>query len=56
MRMNLNCISWNIRGLESLDRKFISKRMCKEFGNIDIVVLHEVKAICFILDTSLNMM
>lgn len=50
----MNCLSWNIRGLESPDRKFVIKRVLNSFDNIDLVMLQEVKATGFNLETNFN--
>lgn len=50
----MNCISWNIRGLESLDRKYVVKRFLKMHKNIDILMLQEIKLVQFTLDINLK--
>ncbi len=47
--MNLNVASWNVRGLESSDRKYIVKRFLDMSKELDMLLLHEVKAIVFAL-------
>ena len=47
----MKCISWNIRGLESPDRKSIIKRFLLGNKNID---LQELKVVDFLLSSSLD--
>lgn len=51
---SMKCLSWNIRGLESFDRKYIVRRLLNSHKDLDFVLLHEVKAINFTLETNLN--
>jgi exonuclease III len=46
--------SWNVRGLESTDRKYIVKRFLMMVKGIDIMLLQEVKAVGFLLDIALK--
>lgn len=48
--MELSCISWNVRGLETHDRKYIIKSLLKQHPMLNVALLHEVKAIGFTLD------
>lgn len=50
----MKCLSWNIWGLESRDRKYIVRRLLNSHKDLDLVLLQEVKAINFTLETSLN--
>lgn len=50
----MKCISWNIRGVESLDRKHVMKRFLYQHRDVDLVMLQEVKAIKFILEVNLR--
>lgn len=43
--MDLKCASWNVRGLESLDRKYIVKIFLNMNRNMDVFLLQEVKEI-----------
>lgn len=47
-------ISWNIRGLESLNREHIVKRFLNQHRNVDFVMLQEVKVVNFSLKVNLN--
>lgn len=50
----MNCVSWNIRGLECPDRKFIIKDFIKSQTNIDMIMLQEIKSTGFNLESNLN--
>ena len=50
----MNCISWNIRGLECPDRKYVVKKFISNIRNLDLIMLQEVKAIGFCLESNLN--
>ncbi len=50
----MNCLSWNVRGLESLDRKYVVKRVLNSFNYVDLFMMQEIKATGFMLDISLN--
>lgn len=50
----MKCISWNIRGLESPNRKYIVRRMLNKHKDLDFVMLQEVKASSFSLDVNLT--
>ena len=50
----MNCLSWNVRGLESPDRKYVVKRVLDSFNSVDLFMMQEIKAISFMLDTNLN--
>ena len=42
--MKLKIHSWNVRGLEMSDRKYIARRWCYSIKGKDIVCLQEIKA------------
>ena len=50
----MNIISWNVRGLESPDRKIIVKNFMDSQAKSDIMMLQEIKTVGFNLDTALN--
>ena len=50
----LKLASWNVRGLENSDRKYIVKRFLKWTKNIDILLIQEVKTIGFALKIALK--
>ena len=50
----MNIISWNVRGLESLDRKVIVKNFMDSHAKTNILMLQEIKMVGFNLDTALN--
>ena len=50
----LKIASWNVRGLESLDRKYAVKRFLRGIKDVDILVLQEIKAIGFNLKITLK--
>ena len=50
----MNCLSWNIRGLESPDRKYVVKCLLNSFNLVDIFMMQEVKSVGFTLETNLN--
>ena len=50
----MKCISWNIGGLESPDRKSIIKRFLLGHKNIDFFMMQELKAVNFLLNSSLD--
>lgn len=50
----MNFISWNVRGLESPDRKYIAKRFLDTISNKDFIMLQKIKAVDFILDLNLE--
>lgn len=50
----MNFISWNVRGLESPDRKYIAKHFLDTIKNKDFIMLQELKAVDFMLDCSLD--
>ena len=50
----MNCVSWNIRGLECPDRKFVVKNFLNANGNIDLIMLQEIKFVGFMLESNLN--
>lgn len=52
--MTLNYISWNIRGLESLNRKQIVKRFLNRCKDKNVVLLKELKLVGFTLENSLR--
>lgn len=52
--MMLSYTSWNVRGLESPDRKYILRRFLNLEKNKDFVFLQELKAVGFTLETNLN--
>lgn len=52
--MKLNYVSWNVRGLENLDRKYVVKRFLNLRENVDILMLQEVKAVQFPLEVNLK--
>ena len=52
--MALNYISWNVRGLEASDRKYVVKRLLNSHRELDFMLLQEVKAIRFDLDIALR--
>lgn len=52
--MELNCISWNVRGIESPNNKYVVKRFWNQHKHIDIMLIMEVKATKFILDVNLR--
>ena len=52
--MALNYISWNVRGLEASNRKYVVKRLLNSHRELDFMLLQEVKAIGFDLDISLR--
>ncbi|XP_059076993.1 uncharacterized protein LOC131876187 [Cryptomeria japonica] len=47
-------ISWNVRGLEALDKKQIVKRFLDSNKDLDFLMLQELKTINFTLDINLN--
>ena len=51
---SMNCLSWNVRGLESPDRKYVIKRLLDSLHSIDFFMMQEVKAVGFTLDSNLN--
>ena len=50
----MNFLSWNVRGLESSDRKYVVKRVLDSFNHVDLFMIQEIKAIGFMLDINLN--
>ena len=44
LTMKLQIHSWNVRGLEMSDRKYIVRRWCNSIKGKDIVCLQEIKA------------
>lgn len=52
--MNLNCVSWNVRGLESLDRKYIVRRFLILEKQKYLVLLQETKVVGFTLENNLK--
>ena len=50
----MNCLSWNVRGLESPDRKFVIKGLLNSLHFIDFFMMQEVKYVGFTLDSNLN--
>ena len=50
----MNCLSWNVRGLESPDRKYVVKRVLDSFNSVDLFMMQEIKATGFMLDINLN--
>ena len=50
----MKCISWNVRGLESHDRKFIIKRFLMGHKNINFLMFQEIKAVNFLLNSTLD--
>jgi exonuclease III len=52
--MDLNILSWNVRGLESPDRKKIVRRFLSHYKSKDVVLLQEIKSTNFSLETNLN--
>jgi hypothetical protein len=50
----MNCLSWNVRGLESPDRKFVIKRFLNSLHSLDFFMMQEIKAVGFTLDSNLN--
>ena len=44
LTMKLQIHSWNVRGLEMSDRKYIARRWCNSIKGKDIVCLQEIKA------------
>lgn len=49
----MNCVSWNIRGLESPDRKFVIKKYIDSQISLDFLMLQEIKAVDFTLYNNL---
>ncbi|XP_059066391.1 uncharacterized protein LOC131857706 [Cryptomeria japonica] len=49
----MNYISWNIRGLESPDRKYVIKKYLDSHPNLDFLMLQEIKAVDFTLHNNL---
>ena len=41
----MNCLSWNVRGLESPDRKFVIKQLLNSLHSIDLFMMQEVKSV-----------
>ena len=50
----MKVVSWNVRGLESPDRKTIVKNFMNSHAKFDIMMLQEVKMVGFNLDNALN--
>ena len=50
----MNFLCWNVRGLESLDRRIVIKRLINSFQSIDFFMMQKVKAIGFMLESNLN--
>lgn len=50
----LKTISWNIRGLEALDRKYVVKRFLNMHKEIDCLMLQELKLVGFTLEIGLK--
>ena len=50
----MKVFSWNVRGLESPDRKTIVKNFMSSHAKFDIMILQEIKTVGFNLDTALN--
>jgi hypothetical protein len=50
----MNCITWNIRGLECPDRKYVVRNFISGMKNLDLIMLQEVKATGFCLESNLN--
>ena len=50
----MNCLSWNVRGLEAPDRKFVIKQLLNSLHSIDFFMMQEVKSVGFTLDSNLN--
>lgn len=50
----MNCVSWNIRGLECPDRKFVINNFISSRNNIDMIMLQEIKSTGFNLQSNLN--
>ena len=44
LTMKLQIHSWNVRGLQMLDRKYIARRWCNNIKGKYIVFLQEIKA------------
>lgn len=51
--MKINYISWNIRGLESPNKKYPLKSFFNNKKNLDFLLLQETKAIGFQLENVL---
>lgn len=45
--MTLNIASWNVRGLEMGNRKYIVRDWCRKLKGKDIICLQEIKVIGF---------
>lgn len=52
--MKLNYTSWNIRGLESSNRKFVVKRFLRMVKELDLLMVQEIKFVVFSLEISLK--
>jgi exonuclease III len=50
----MNCLSWNVRGLESPDRKFVIKHFLNSLHSLDFFMMQEIKVVGFTLDSNLN--
>lgn len=52
--MDLNFASWNVRGLETPDRKYVVKRFLKLYKKIDLPLLQEIKVVDFWVDINMK--
>lgn len=43
--MNINIHSWNIRGMEMFDKKYLVRKWCNSLKNKDIIFLQEIKLV-----------
>ena len=51
----MNCLSWNVRGLESSYRKYVVKHVLNSFNSADLFMIQESKATSFTPDTNLDL-
>lgn len=52
--MIFNCYFWNVKGLESPNRKYIAKIFLNSERKKDVVLSEEVKSTYFTLETNLK--